>query len=258
MNLAAACVRKSVELDGSLVRLVLNRPKANLLDAEMMRALRAELSEVALLPGVRTLLFEGAGAHFCFGASVEEHRPEHVAEMLGAFHALFRELAKSRKVLLAAVRGNCLGGGLELAAYCHRVFASHDARLGNPEVRLGVFAPVASLVLPERMGRGAADELLFTGRTFDAEEARAAGLVDQVADDPAAAALAWHASHLAPLSASSLGFAVEAARYRFDLAFFAALERLERRYLDDLMRTHDASEGLEAFLAKRAPTWKHR
>jgi cyclohexa-1,5-dienecarbonyl-CoA hydratase len=258
VSAAAKVVRRVVEPDGSLVRLVLDRPKGNILDAEMMAALRAELREVARAPEVRTLLFEGSGAHFSFGASVEEHRPARVAEMLGAFHALFRELAASRKVLVAAVRGNCLGGGLELAAYCHRVFASRDAKLGNPEIKLGVFAPVASLVLPERMGRGRADELLLSGRTLGADEACAAGLVDHVADDPSAAALAWHAANLASLSASSLGFAVEAARYRFDQAFFAALAQLERRYLEGLMRTHDAGEGLEAFLAKRAPTWKHR
>lgn len=257
MSTTSIPVRAAVEADGSLVRLLLDRPKGNVIDGEMMAALRAEVAAAAARPAVRTIVFEGAGAHFSFGASVEEHRPERVADMLRAFHALFRELAASRKVLIAVVRGNCLGGGLELAAFCHRVFAAPDAKLGNPEIKLGVFAPVSSLVLPARIGRAAADDLLLTGRTIGAAEAEACGLVDHVAVDPGAAALAWHALNLSSLSASSLGFAVEAARFTFDSEFFRALDELERRYLEGLMRTHDACEGLEAFLAKRPPSWKH-
>lgn len=258
MTASPSPLRRIDEENGTLVRLVLDRPKANIVDAAMMAGLRTELQHLRSAHVVRAILIEGSGPHFSFGASVEEHRADRVLGMLATFHGLFRDLAASRKVLLAVVRGNCLGGGLEVAAYCHRVFAAPDAKLGNPEIKLGVFAPVASLVLPERMGRGRADEMLLTGRVIAAEEARQAGLVDEIADDPGAAALAWYRTHLAPLSAAALGFAVEAARYRFDQAFFPALDVLERRYLDGLMRTHDATEGLDAFLAKRTPTWMHR
>ena len=258
MNAENRPVRRSVELDGALVRLVLDRPKGNVLDAAMIAALREDVARLKETPAARAVLIEGAGAHFSFGASVEEHRGDKVAGLLSGFHGLFRDLAACGKVLLAAVRGQCLGGGLELAAYCHRVFAAPDAKLGNPEIKLGVIAPVASAVLPHRVGRARADDLLLTGRSLSAPEALACGLVDELADDPSAAAAQWVATHLVPLSASSLAHAARAARFYFDRDVGTALDALERLYLEDLQRTHDAHEGLESFLAKRSPVWKHR
>jgi cyclohexa-1,5-dienecarbonyl-CoA hydratase len=244
--------------DGALWHVVLDRPKANVIDAAMTNALAATVREAAAAPGTKALLFEGAGKHFSFGASVEEHQPDRVTDMLATFHGLFRTMADSGLVLLAAVRGQCLGGGLELAAFCHRVFASPDARLGQPEIRLGVFAPVASVILRERMGAGAAEELCLTGRVLAADEGLGTGLVDVVADDPKDAAQAWFAENLAPHSASSLRFAARAARAGMHERFFADLRVVERLYLDELMKTEDAVEGIRAFLEKRPPAWRNR
>lgn len=252
----SAPVVATVEEDGGLLRLVLARPKGNILDAAMIEALRAAVRGAE--PRVRAILLEGQGRHFSFGASVEEHRPDQVGDLLPAFHALFRELLGAGKALLAAVRGQCLGGGLELAAACHRVFAAPDASLGQPEVKLGVFAPVASLVLPLRLGQARADDLLLSGRAVGAEEALRLGLVDEVAPDPAAAALAWHRTHLAPLSAAGLRHAVLAGRQLLRRALDEELPRLERLYLDELMATADAREGIDAFLHRRPPAWSHR
>ncbi len=243
--------------DGTLLRITIENGKGNILDTAVCEALAATVAGLEGSPEVRSLLIEGAGRHFSFGASVEEHRADRVAGMLRIFHDLFRRLASSRRVLLAAVRGQCLGGGLELAMFCHRVFAAPDAKLGNPEIRLGVFAPLASAVLPLRTGQAAADDILLTGRTLEASEALAAGLIDAVAEDPAAAALAWHETHLKPLSASSLRHAVAAGRDDFHARVFGTLDRLERSYIGELMSTHDAVEGIEAFLGKRAPQWKN-
>jgi cyclohexa-1,5-dienecarbonyl-CoA hydratase len=151
-----------------------------------------------------------------------------------------------------------VGGGLELAAFCHRVFASHDARLGQPEITLGVFAPVASFILRERMGRGGAEDLLLSGRSIDAGEALRLGLVDEIHDDPAAAAMAYARTHLVPKSSSSLRRAVRASRLGFARRFSDEIAQLESMYLHDLMRTGDAVEGLQAFLEKRPPSWKNR
>jgi cyclohexa-1,5-dienecarbonyl-CoA hydratase len=175
--------------------------------------------------------------------------------MLKGFHGLFRQMAASRLVVLAAIRGQCLGGGLELASFAHRIFASASARLGQPEIRLGVFAPAASVLLPERMGRGAADDLCLTGRMLTAEEALAAGLVDVVADDPTEAALAYAREHLIPHSAASLRRAVAAVRLGLTRRLHDDLDEVERLYLEDLMNTADAPEGIRAFLEKRRPTW---
>jgi len=253
----AGPVRVSLDRDGSLLRLVLNRPKGNVLDRAMLEALRVAVAEHRDRPALRAILVAAEGKHFSFGASVEEHRPAEVGGMLAAFHGLFRDLCRSDRVLLAAVRGACLGGGLELVSVAHRLFAAPDAKLGQPEIKLGVFAPVASLVLPLRIGQAAADDLLLTGRTMDAEEARAVGLVDEVVEDPEAAAVAWYERHLEPLSAVALAHATRAARHRYRAVLEQSLDALERQYLDDLMSTHDAREGIEAFLEKRGPVWKH-
>jgi cyclohexa-1,5-dienecarbonyl-CoA hydratase len=251
-------VRRVSEEGGTLLRLVLDRPKANVLDGAMVSALRAEIGAAATDPNLRAIVFEGEGKHFSFGASVEEHRREQVAGMLATFHGLFRDLVASRKVLLSVVRGQCLGGGLELAAFCHRVFASPDAQLGCPEIKLGVFAPVGSIVLPHRVGAGRAADLLLSGRSMKAPEALAAGLVDEVADDPSAAALAWHKTNLAPLSSVALAHAARALRHSFHRELLASIDALERQYLEELVATHDANEGISAFLEKRTPAWTNR
>lgn len=254
---AARPVLTTLEEGGALLRLTLQHGKGNVLDMAAISALRQALRAAREQPAVRAVLLCAAGKHFSFGASVEEHLPGKVGAMLPAFHALFRDLFASGKPLLCAVRGQCLGGGLELAAACQRVFAAPDARLGQPEVKLGVIAPVASLLLPRRVGQAAADDLLLTGRTVSGEEALRLRLVDELALDPEAAALAWFREHLLPLSAAALGHAVRAARHELERALEAGLAELERQYLDDLMHTHDAGEGIAAFLEKRTPRWTH-
>lgn len=253
----ASPLRVEVEEDGALLRLTLDRPKGNIIDTEMVEAIRAELSCARTKPALRAVLFSGEGKHFSFGASVEEHQVEQVGEMLPTFHALFRDLLDSNLVLLAAVRGQCLGGGLELASFCHRVFADPNARLGQPEIQLGVLAPVASLVLPLRCGQAAADDLLLSGRSVTAEEALGLGLIDELAEDPIAAALTWHRENLASKSAVALRHAVRAGRTAWRRTFLEELPHLERYYLDSLMATQDAREGIASFLEKRKPNWSH-
>jgi len=248
-------VRRERLEGGVLWRLVLATPKANVLDAAKIRALTEAFRAARVERGLRCVLLEGEGPNFSFGASVEEHLPGRFEVMLSAFHGLFRVMLESAVPTAAVVRGQCLGGGLELASFCTRVFAAPDARLGQPEIKLGVVAPVASFWLPERVGRSAAEELLLTGRSVTAEEARALRLVDELAEDPSAAALAWFRAHLAPLSASSLRLAQRLARAGLARRFERELADAERAYREELMPTADANEGLRAFLEKRAPRW---
>jgi cyclohexa-1,5-dienecarbonyl-CoA hydratase len=247
-------------LDGGAIwRVSFGGTKGNVLDAVLMDALAAVFDAAAAAPAVRAICLEGAGPHFSFGASVPEHLPDRVAEMLRRFDRLLRALLDCHVPVIAAVRGQCLGGGLELATLCHRVVAACDAKFGQPEIALGVFAPVASVVLTERIGRGHAEDLCLSGRTIGAGEAFRMGLVDQIADgDPTAAALAYARAHLLPRSASSLRLAVEAARAGLAARLAADLPSVERLYLDRLMQTGDAVEGLQAFLDKRPPDWRHR
>jgi cyclohexa-1,5-dienecarbonyl-CoA hydratase len=235
----------------------LARPKANVLDAAMIRALTTTFGEARTATGLKTIVLAAQGPDFSFGASVQEHLPEHVAGMLHDFHALFRTVAAADVPVLAAVRGRCLGGGLELAAFCHRVFAAPDAKLGQPEIALGVFAPVASLLLPLRIGRAHAEDLCLSGRTVGADEALRIGLVDELGDDPDARALAWAEANLLRHSASSLRHAVRALRGPFAETFFGQLADLEHDYVHELMATADAVEGIQAFLQKRPPQWRN-
>jgi cyclohexa-1,5-dienecarbonyl-CoA hydratase len=243
---------------GAYWRVFLDRPKGNILDGEMVGALTAVFRRAAGDADLKALCLEGRGSHFSFGASVPEHMPEHVETMLHAFHGMLRTMLDGSYVVLAAVRGQCLGGGLELASLCHRVFASSDARMGQPEIVLGVFPPVASVVLPERVGRANAEDLCLSGRIIQADEAQRIGLIDVIADDPSQASFDYAKEHLLPHSASSLRYAVKAARHGLRAHLTTELDEVERIYLEELMATGDAVEGLKAFIGKRAPQWKNR
>ncbi len=245
------------EAEGRVLRLRLARPKANIVDAAMIAALDAALAGHADDRALSAVILDAEGPHFSFGASVEEHLPDQCAAMLGELHALIRRMLDYPVPILVAVQGQCLGGGLEVAMAGSLIFAAPDAQLGQPEIRIGVFAPAASCILPERVGQAVAEEMLYSGRSLGAEEARTAGLVQLVADDTAQAASDWVATHLLPKSAAALRQAVRAARADFAARMAARLDAVERQYLDDLMSTKDAVEGLNAFLARREAKWEH-
>jgi cyclohexa-1,5-dienecarbonyl-CoA hydratase len=242
---------------GAIWRVAIGGSKGNVLDAAVMDALAALFRDAAAATHLKAIVVEGQGANFSFGASVQEHLPPHVGPMLTRFHGAVFAMLDSAVPVLAAVRGQCLGGGLEFVSLSHRVFASRDAKLGQPEIVLGVFAPVASIVLADRVGRGAADDLCLSGRTVATEEALALRLVDEIAEgDPADAALAWARAHLIPKSASSLRYAVRASRASLRARLAAELPQAERLYLDGLMSTADAIEGLNAFVERRPAVWR--
>ncbi len=241
--------------DGALWRVVLDAPPANVLDTSMIVALTRVFEEAATAWQLKAVTIEGEGEHFSYGASVAEHAPDVVGDMLPRFHAMFLAMQDAAVFTIAVVRGRCLGGGLEVAAFCHRAIAAPDAQLGQPEIQLGVFAPVASIVLPARVGYGAAADLCLSGRTVTADHARATGLVDDLAPDPGQAASDYAREHLLPRSASSLRHANRAWRHGSLPDFETRLRDLEQSYLSRLMQTHDAAEGIGAFLDKRKPVW---
>ncbi len=247
-----------LEHDGSLLRLQLARPKANIVDAAMIAALNSALVEYRDKQDLRGVLLDHEGPHFSFGASVDEHMPGQCDAMLDSLHTLVRNMINFPLPILVAISGQCLGGGLEVAAAGSMLFVAPDAKLGQPEIKLAVFAPAASCLLPERIGQAKAEDLLLSGRSMGAEEALAAGLIDHLTEDPVAAALAYFEENLASLSASTLRFAVVAARDEYRQRVLAKLDRVEKLYLKELMATHDAVEGLTAFLEKRSAKWENR
>jgi len=247
--------------DNQVLRIMLNAPKGNVLDSTMMQELQTILDGLKDQPQIKLIQFIGEGKHFSFGASVEEHTKEKAPQMLKQFHQLFYTLIDLAIPTAALISGQCLGGGLELALMCNFLFADKTAKFGQPEIALGVFAPPASLILPMKLGQAYADELLLTGEIVDSDFADKIGLICSVSDDKDSMLSDvdnWVTKNILPKSASSLREANKAARRMFNRTLLKHLSGLEKQYIEELMETNDANEGIVSFLEKRKPMWKNR
>lgn len=254
--MAYTCVQARVE--NGLGRLVLDSPPLNVLTIAVMEEMVQALRELEGDPAVKVILLEAAGDRaFSAGVDVADHTPEKMSHMLEIFHELCLGFHVSPKPTVAAVRRMALGGGCELAAMCDMIIASDQATFGQPEIKVGVY-PVLGVALFEAiMGPKASNELLLTGRPFSAGEASAVGLVNRVAPDGDFDQEL--ATFLKPLLANS-GVVMSVTKKAI-LASAGkepqhALHAAEDIYLNELMRTEDANEGLQAFLEKRRPIWK--
>jgi len=246
----------SMRIERRTAWITLDRPPLNILDIRMMELLAAALDRV--LPESDFVVFQGAGPRaFSAGAEIADHAPERVGKMLSAFHAVFRRLSKADCVKISAVHGFCLGGGMELATFCDFVLATESAQFGQPEIKLGCFPPVAMVTLPHLIGLRATADLILTGRQIAAAEAQRIGLVTCVVPDSelpnGVGKLLEGLRALAP----SVVKLTRKTMWNLHCAEFAKqLEEVERVYLSELMKTHDAQEGIRAFLEKRKPVWK--
>jgi cyclohexa-1,5-dienecarbonyl-CoA hydratase len=244
--------------DGQVIRLILNAPKANVLNATMMGEIQTELENIN--KNVKCIQFVGSGDHFSFGASVPEHTKENAPEMLRQFHGLFKSMIELSIPTMVLVSGQCLGGGMELAIFCNFLFLDESTRMGQPEINLGVFAPPASLILPIKIGQSKADDLLLTGRSMKPNEIISSGLGTKLFDDHqrmVEGANAWIEKYILPKSASSLRIANRVARSKFNKTLSENLDKLAEIYTNELMETHDANEGITSFLEKRKSEWKN-
>lgn len=242
---------------GGIGRLVLDRPPVNVLDLAAMEALQSAIAEAAADAGLKVLAVSGAGRAFSAGVDVADHTADRVGRMLALFHGAVRQLMALEVPVVALVHGAALGGGCELALACDMVLARDDLKLGQPEIQLAVFPPVAAALLPQLIGRQRALDLILTGRTIGAAEALRMGLVSRVFsttefDAGTDAALAELASRSGP----ALRLAKRAVLESTELPFIPALQRAEDLYLDELMQLADVHEGLAAFMEKRAPVWE--
>ncbi len=247
-----------VERRGWVARLAINRPPLNILDIDTLRILKDRLTEVQRDGGVRLIEVRGAGEKaFSAGTEVRDHLPDRAATMLQEFHAVLRAVLYSPHPTLAVVQGHCLGGGMELATCCDFIVASDRARFGQPEIKLGVFPPAASVLLPRVIPERRALEMLLIGESITAEEALGMGLINRVArEDELEAEVQKFTSMLLAKSAEVLALARRAARMPSRDSFETALREAERLYLDELLKTEDMKEGLQAFLENRPPRWK--
>lgn len=241
--------------DGARLSIVLRGGRGNVIDAAMACEIARALTERTDGRRLRCVTIGAEGPNFSYGASVPEHEGAKARPLLEALDRAVSAALHLDVPVLAAVRGSCLGGGLELVLPCHRIFAAPDAKMGLPEITLGMFAPAGSALLPERVARGLAEDMLLTGRVLAAEEALAAGLVDAIDPDPEAAAVRWFEENLLGKSAVALRFATRAARATMVRRVNTALIQLETLFLEELTRTRDASEGVLSFVEKRRPQW---
>jgi cyclohexa-1,5-dienecarbonyl-CoA hydratase len=239
-------------------RLVLNNPPLNVLTIAVMEEMVDALHELEADPAVKVILLEAAGDKaFSAGVDVADHTPEKMGRMLEIFNELCLGLHRSPKPTVAAVRGMALGGGCELAAVCDMVVASDQATFGQPEIKVGVYPVLGVALFTQLLGLKMANELLITGRAFSAEESRAAGLVNRVAGEEEFADVL--AAFLKPLRQNSgvvMTLTKKAILAGLGKSADEALEAAEEIYLQELMQTEDANEGLQAFLEKRRPVWK--
>ncbi len=240
-------------------RLTLDHPPLNILTRAVLAELRAGLARATDLPSLRVLLLSARGRHFSAGADVEEHLPPEHSQLIPEFVATIREVVEFPLPVIAAVQGRCLGGGFELAQGADLIVAAEDALFGQPEIQLGVLAPAACAVLPRLVGRGAAAELLLTGDPIDAAEAHRLGLVARVVApdrvDEESTALAQRMARHTPVA---LRLTKRALRDAEVAPLRRGLELANDLYLEELMSTEDALEGLRAFVEKREPVWAGR
>ncbi|GBD86129.1 cyclohexa-1,5-dienecarbonyl-CoA hydratase [bacterium BMS3Abin03] len=247
--------------NNSVARIILDDGKGNVLDSIMMGELNELLNSFKSNNDLKLITFEGAGKHFSFGASVEEHTKENAPAMLSEFHKIFFNIINLSIPTLAKISGQCLGGGLELALICNFMFADKSAKLGQPEIVLGVFPPPASVILPLKIGNAKAEELLLTGKVISAERGKEIGLINDVFEDRTnmeEEVDKWISENILGKSASSLRYAVRASRATFGHLMQKFLPMVEDMYLRGLMETEDANEGINSFLEKRKPEWKNR
>ncbi len=245
----------SVDKLNGVARVTLNRPPLNVLNIAMMEELNAALQPLRDDRATKVIVLAAQGKAYSAGVDIADHTPERVEEMIHKFHAIFHTLWALESPVVAAVQGAALGGGCELAIGCDFIVASEKAKFGQPEIQVGVFAPIATLVLPRIIHRTKANELLLTGGAIDAREAERIGLVNVVAPPESFdAAVDAFVGRLTSLS----GAVLRQAKRAISLGLESGLTAIEQCYLHDLMRTEDANEGLNAFLEKRPPVWKEK
>lgn len=252
-------VRTISERSGAWQRIVLSEPRGNLLSLDLIKALGESIHALGADRSIKWLTVEGDGDEFSYGAKIQEHVPTLMTTVLPATHAVVKRLLAFHSPTAALVQGRCLGGGFELALACDAILATENATFGLPEIRLAAFPPAAAALLPLKVGTSRATRAIVTGQRQDARYWHEAGLVSIVAPQATLieAARAWFDAHISPHSAVALSHAALAARRTLRTQAEPALDAAERDYLTGLLKTKDASEGVHAWMEKRAPKWSN-
>ena len=248
----------TLNITQDVATITLNRPPLNILTLDIIRELDSTFKEIAEQTNLKAAVLAANGKAFCAGVDVADHTPDRVEPMIREFGQLFTRLRALPMPTIALVQGAALGGGCELAIACDIVIAAESAKFGQPEIKLGVFPPVAAALFPQLIGHQQTSRLLLSGESINAAEAVRLGLVTYaVAEDELQATLDRVLAQYRNLSAAALRLTKRAILYGNDLGVNALLE-IEDLYLRDLMATSDANEGIQAFMEKRQPTWSNK
>ncbi len=248
------------EISGDTAFLTINRPPVNILDITTMDEMNDAILSLKGNTDVKVLVLTSEGDKaFSAGVDVADHTEDKAEQMLETFHAIFRNLQNIDAVTVAACKGLTLGGGCEVAIFCDLIFAADNLKIGQPEIKLSVIPPIALLFLPRLVGLKHAAELLFTGKVITAEKAEKIGLVNKVVPlDSFDAELEKFIQPFSELSLVGIKYSKKGLLLGLETDFSEGLDRIEKLYMDDLMSTEDANEGLKAFMEKRAPIWKNK
>jgi cyclohexa-1,5-dienecarbonyl-CoA hydratase len=247
-----------VDFKDGLGTITLNRPPVNVLNIAMMEEINGVLKSWAGKKDLKVVLFNAKGKCFSAGVDVGEHMGDLAPKMIGAFHRIFRLMNGLGVLTAASVYSSCLGGGCELAIFCDLVISAESGKYGQPEIQVGVFPPIAAQIFPRMIGRKAAMDLILSGRIIGAEEALRIGLINKVVkNEDLEKETADFLKPYLGLSAEVLRLTRKAITKGLMDDLEPSLQTIESIYLDELMKTHDAMEGLKAFLEKRKPTWKN-
>lgn len=240
--------------------LTINRPPLNILNISTMEEINDVLSSLVGNKEAKVLVISGSGEKaFSAGVDVADHTEDKVEKMLQVFHDIFRNLSKLDQVTVAALKGLTLGGGCEIALFCDLILAADNLKIGQPEIKLSVLPPIALLIMPRLIGLKKASELLLTGKIIEAVEAEKIGLINKVV--PIASFDSELENFIQPfneLSLVGLKYSKKGINLGLEAAFSDGLERIEKIYLEELMASEDAHEGLKAFMEKRKPLWKNK
>jgi cyclohexa-1,5-dienecarbonyl-CoA hydratase len=257
MTISATITRVELTIDPPVAHISLHNPPLNVIDLQMMEELGRALAGVDARKDLSMIVIEGAERDFSAGVDIAAHTPDKVESMLAKFHGVIRSLVATKKATIAAVRGHCLGGGSELAMVCDLVYTAENAQWGFPEIKLACYPPVAAVALSALVGQKRAADLILTGRTITGSEAAQIGLANSaMADRDLHAAIRQAVDRLSQLSPAALAVTKKAIYAWDSIHFDKGLARAEKIYLEELMKTEDAQEGINAFLDKRQPMWK--
>ncbi len=247
------------EMTDAVARIMLDRPKFNMMNIEMMDELNGLFEALLREDDLKCIVLYAEGKHFCTGVEVADHKPDKVGDMIATFNRIFELTEQIEVPIVASVQGYCLGGGMELAIACDVIVAAESAQFGQPEIKVGFFPPYAAIRLPQLVGPARAIEICTTGKFYSAADARRMGLVGYVSEnDRLGETTAEIVKEIQTNSPLIIRLNKRAVRQHLGLAFKPALAGVSNLFLNTLMKTEDTLEGIASYEEKRKPVWKNR